>query len=171
MNRPQDLLIENATILGGNFRNFEGRKTKFSSRGDHFFHVRIDAEIVDELRAQGFTIKELPPREEGDLPLYFLKVKIKYECEGARKDPEIRKGIAGGKFHLVGPDEIASLDQDEIEYVDLVVHPSHWHQDDGTEGYTAYVKEMYVTIAGSRFASKYDIDPDDEEGVIEDDED
>lgn len=166
--RPKKLEIEDAKLLGGSFKNFSGVGGTYNREGDRFFNVRIDPDKVDELVEQGWSIKEKPARTEDEDPLYFLKVKVRYSTPNTNnsRDPKIYKGTSGGKYHLLTEETVGTLDRDEIERVDVIINPSYWSRNDGSEGYSAYVDEMYVTIKGSRFSAMYDVDEkfvDDEE--------
>ena len=51
---------------------------------------------------------------------------------------------------------VGRLDTADITYVDLEINPYDWSSKrGGAPAYSAYVKELYVTIAESRFAAKY----------------
>ena len=170
MNKPEKLEIENVQIMGGRFKNFAGRATKFNREGDRYINVRIPTkDMAAELSEQGWNIKILDPKEEGDEPVYYLTVKIRFKVEGGKKDPNICKGISPENMHKLTPDNTSDLDRDEIERADIVINPSYYNTN-GKEGYSAYLDTLYVIIKGNRFASKYNI-VDDEVPVEEDDED
>ena len=162
MPRVEKLELENAKIMGGKFKNFSGRANDYNKEGSRFIHVVIPSDKVDELVEKGWTIKTLPPREEGDEPVYFLKVNIRFVADGGVNDPKIYKGISPDNMHKVKADTVGDLDRDELENVDIVIRPYHWSRSTG-EGISAYLEEMYVTIKGSRFSAKYSVKDDEED--------
>ena len=82
MNKPEKLEIEDARLMGGRFKNFSGRATEFNREGDRYINIRLPEDIVEKLVAEGWNIKQLDPREEGDSPVYYLTIKIRYKCQG-----------------------------------------------------------------------------------------
>lgn len=162
LTRPAKIEVENAQLLGGGFKNFSGKGSQYNREGDRFCHIRIDEDKVDELREAGWNIKERPGRDADDSILYYMKVNIRYAGpnDKIKRNPKIYKGTADGKMHLLTEENVGSLDRDEIEKVDIVINPSVWSRPDNSEGISAYLEEMYVTIKGSRFAGKYNIDDD-----------
>lgn len=169
MLRIEKLELEDARLMGGKFKNFAGRANDYNREGNRYINVVIPADKVDELVEKGWAIKELPPREEGDSPVYFMKVSIRYQDDGGFSDPKIYKGIDRDNMHKVTVATVADLDRDEIEYVDMVIRPYHWKRKSGEEGVSAYLEEMYVIIKGSRFKAKYSIQEDGEEEYDDDD--
>lgn len=169
MNKPEKLEIENVQLMGGRFKNFSGRATKYNREGDRFINVRIPSqEQAEELAEEGWNIKILDPKEEGDEPVYYLTVKIRYKVEGGKKDPNIFKGISSDNMHRLTPENTGDLDRDEVERADIVINPSYYNTN-GKEGYSAYLDSLYVIIKGNRFASKYTVV--DDEPIAESEED
>lgn len=165
MARIEKLELEDAKLMGGKFKNFSGRGTDYNREGSRYINVVIPEDSVEELRSKGWAVKELPPREEGDSSIYFLKVNIRFQDDGGFSDPKIFKGINPENMHKVTSETVADLDRDEIEHVDMVVRPYNWSRKSGESGVAAYLEEMYVLIKGSRFTAKYSVanDEDDDE--------
>lgn len=167
MARAEKLELEHAKIMGGKFKNFSGRQTEYNKEGSRYIHIVIPSDKVDDLIEKGWTIKQLPPREEGDEPVYFLKVNIRFVADGGINDPKIYKGISSDNMHKVTVDTVSDMDRDEFENIDIVIRPYHWSRSTG-EGISAYLEEMYALIKGSRFSAKYSIkDDEDEEEEID----
>jgi len=141
------LNIENGRIM---FKNFSGKGTQYNRQGDRNFCVRIDSsEMAESLKADGWNIRSLPPRDDGDEPLYYLQVKVSY----AVVPPKVYM-IAGKAKTLLDEESIDTLDFAEIQGADLIISPYHWEVN-GKHGVKAYLKTMYVTIEQDVFAAKY----------------
>lgn len=149
----QELEIEGARII---FRNFEGRGSQFNREGDRNFSVVIDdANLAEKLIEDGWNIRIKPPREEGDEPLRYLNVAVKYEPY----PPHIYM-ITGRRKVLLTAESVKELDNADIDYVDVVIRPYNWETATG-HGVKAYCKNMYVVCRVDSFAEKYIFDNDD----------
>ena len=146
-----NITIEGARIV---FRNFEGKEGKFNTAGKRNFCVLLDDELAKTLQDDGWNIKWLQPREEGDEPQAYIQVAVNF----GTVPPKIVLVTSGGKQTL---DErnINILDWAEIANVDLIIRPYNWEMN-GKTGVKAYIKSMYVTIAEDEFEKKYADVPD-----------
>ena len=148
MDRLDNLKIENAKII---FRNFTGEQSQYNRAGDRNFCVVLtDMNLVEQLKADGWNIKERPPREEGDDPFCYMQVKVMF----GQYPPMIYLVNSKGKIQM-DEDMIETFDNIEIANVDLVIRPYTWEVN-GKQGIKAYVKTMYVTQREDEFASKYE---------------
>lgn len=133
------------------FRNFSGRPGRYNKNGDKTFCVRIDnPEIAEELNNEGWNIKILQPREEGELPGHYLPVAIAFN----NYPPQIYIH-SRGKSTKLDNDTVGTLDDADIVSFDVVIRPYQYERDDGTMGVKAYVKYMHVTIESDPFSDKY----------------
>lgn len=141
--------IENARLI---FRNFAGEGTKYNRQGARNFCVVIEDEnLVNALREEGWNVKVLRPREEGDEPTYYLKVNVNF---GGARPPKVT--LISGKVRTELTEEtIASLDYADISNIDLTIAPYHYELASGETGISGYLKTMWVTIEQDPFASKY----------------
>ena len=157
----RDIIFRDVQLI---FRNFEGRKDRFGNEERNFSIVIDSQELADHLFDDGWKVKERPPREDGDEPLRFLKVKVKFD---SRTPPKI--WLCNTKRRkLLTESQVKELDYDEFERVDLVITP---YDRDGSR--TAYLQSGFFNIVenelereySERYADNEDFNDDDEEGV------
>lgn len=156
MKKP-NLVIENAQIQ---FRNFSGKSGNFNPEGNRNFCVFLDKDIANQLKEDGWNVKWLKPRDEGDEPQAYLQVTVKY----TNVPPKIVLVTSRGKS-IVGEEEVKLLDTAEIEKADLTITPYEW-EFNGKSGIKAYLKTLYVTIAEDEFESRYSNVPDSMVGSV-----
>jgi len=145
-----DIILENTRVI---HRNFEGRAGQFNRAGDRSFSAVIDSSLVDQLRNEGWQVRELPPREgiEGSESLFFIPTRVNFD---SNRPPEVFIVTKNG---LVKLDEktVGTLDNAEIIKVDCTLHPHKW-ENNGKSGVKAYLRNMYVTIREDVLANKYE---------------
>ena len=145
---PNNIAIENAHIL---FRNFSGQESRFNLAGRRNFCVVIpDDGLAERLTEDGWNVKRLRPKDEGDVETPYIQVTVAFN----NYPPKIVL-ISGSNKTYLDESTVDMLDWADIQNVDLVVRPYQWEVN-GTRGIKAYVKSMYVTIDQDVFAEKYD---------------
>lgn len=142
----KNIVIENARI---GFRNFSGEEGKFNPKGRRNFCVFLDNDIAEQLQEDGWNVRWLAPREEGDEEQGYMQVAVSY----ANIPPKILMVTSGGKT-ILNDDTVGMLDWAEVENVDIIIRPYNWEVN-GKSGVKAYVKSMYVTIVEDEFSEKY----------------
>lgn len=149
--RSKTMVEENIRIEGARigFRNFSGEEGRFNPKGRRNFCVFLEEDIAKDMENEGWNIKWLQPREEGDEPQAYIQVKVVF----GKIPPKIVVVTSRGKSRL-DADTVNILDWAEIENVDLVIRPYNWEVN-GNAGVSAYLKTMYVTLREDEFESKY----------------
>lgn len=154
MPKPQlsRLLLEDRRIV---FRNFAGAEGRFNAEGDRNFHVLLGEQEAEAMLRDGWNVKFLQPREEGDIPQAHLIVTVKY---GRTMPPRVILITSRGKTPL---DEsmIQLLDWAEFDNVDMILNPYSWEVN-GKSGVKAYLYAFYATIHEDALELKYADVPD-----------
>lgn len=151
-NVRDNIMIEDAKII---FRNFSGKPSQYNREGARSFCVILEnPELIRNLQDDGWNIRVLTPRQEGDEPKHYLQVAVSY----ANIPPKVWLVTRKNKT-LLDEESISSLDYAEIVCADLTIRPYNWVIQEGTRneksGVKAYLKTMYVTIQEDEFAAKY----------------
>lgn len=145
------IMLENAQILPGNYRNFAGRPTKFNKAGGaRSFCIRLDADKAAWFADNGFNVQEsMNPNDPEAGVTYVLSIKVSYKVA----PPNVIM-ISNGRGTQLTESTVSLLDTAEIQNADLSIN-SYQYDVNGRQGYSAYLKDLYVTIADNPYAEKY----------------
>lgn len=141
-----NLTIENARIC---FRNFSGKEGKYNPAGKRNFCVLLNQSLADNLVAEGWNVRYLPPRDPEDEPQAYLQVAVSF----GTIPPKIVLVTRKGKKTL-DEGEVGMLDWAELSNVDMIIRPYNWDVS-GRTGVKAYVKVLYATIVEDELEAKY----------------
>lgn len=145
-NEKNTVTIEDAQLI---FKNFSGIEGQFNAAGDREFSVILDAKNARLMEKDGWNIKYLKPRDEGDEPTPYLPVKVSYK----NRPPTVVMMTSTARTRL-DEQSIETLDWADIEKADLIVTPYHWAVGAKT-GVKAYLKSLYVTVREDDLERKY----------------
>jgi len=138
--------VDDAHIL---FRNFAGKEDKYNREGDRNFSVILDEESAQRMLADGWNVKYLPAREEGDPDTPYIQVAVGYK----NRPPRIVLISSSGRTNL-GEDNVETLDWVSIQKVDLIARAYQWEVN-GKGGIKAYLQTMFVTIEEDELERRY----------------
>jgi hypothetical protein len=138
--------MEDAHIL---FRNFAGREGQYNREGDRNFCVLLDDQTAAAMAQDGWNIKELRSREEGEPNRPYIQVSVGFKG----RPPKIVMVTSRGRTTLT-EDECEVLDWVDIRMVDLIIRPYNWAVG-GRSGVKAYLKSIFVVIDEDYLELKY----------------
>jgi len=144
--RDETVTIENARLL---FRNFTGKEGKYNRAGDRNFSVLLDDEVAIRLLENGWNVKTLAAREEGEPDQPYITVAIGFKI----RPPRIALITHRGRTPL-DEDSCEILDWADIKTVDLTLRPYKWEVND-SRGIKAYLQSIFVTIHEDPLDIKY----------------
>ena len=141
-------LIDQARIT---FRNFEGKPGQYNAAGQRNFHIVLPPDVAEALKADGFNVKERPPREEGDTPFYHLKINVKMD---SNIPPKVFIVTSKGRRQL-DAEMLQMLDWAEFANIDLIFSRYKKDWPDGRTTVTAYLTTFFGTIREDELELRY----------------
>jgi len=140
--------IEDAEII---FKNFTGEASQFNALGDRNFSVLLDPDVALEMLADGWNVKYLSAREEGDEDRPYIQVSVGYK---ARPPHIVMIGSVTNSRTNLSEDMVETLDWADFSTADLIARAYNWDVN-GKTGIKAYLQTMFVTIEEDELAIKY----------------
>lgn len=153
--RDQDVTMEGVRII---IRNFSGKIDVYNKFGKRSFLVLLPDDVAQAMAADGWNVKYLKPKEEGDTEQPFLKVTVNMDGDFP---PRVVMVTERNKT-LLDADTVALLDTADITNVDLIVSPYYYDMTatGGGKGISAYLRKGYFTINEDDLERKYGDIPD-----------
>lgn len=146
-------MVEDARII---FRNFAGKEGQYNREGDRNFAVVLPADVAAEMLADGWNVRYLAAREEGDEDTPYISVSVSF----ANRPPRVVLLTSTARTHL-GEDSVEVLDWADIREADLIARGYDWDVN-GKQGTKAYLQSLFVTIEEDALERKYAINEDPE---------
>jgi hypothetical protein len=142
----KSFMVEDARII---FRNFSGKEGQYNRKGYRNFAVVLPYDIAEEMIADGWNVKYLEAREEGDTDTPIIKVKVRFDV----RPPRIVMLTSTTRTQL-DENSVEILDWADIKTVDLIARGYYWDTN-GKNGWTAYLQSMFVTVEEDALEKKY----------------
>jgi hypothetical protein len=147
----ENLTIKDAEVI---FKNFSGRRKESNGKvvneeGNRNFCVILPDGVAEKLQDDGWNVRILRPRDEGEEARYYLSVAVNYNY---RIPPEIHM-LSGHKDTLLDEDDVDTLDYAEIKKIGLTIRPRIWG--DNNEKIKAYLKSMVVELETDELMDAY----------------
>jgi hypothetical protein len=143
--------VEDAQLI---FRNFAGKEGQYNREGDRNFAVILSEEMAEVLEADGWNVRHLAPREEGDPETPYITIAVNFK----NRPPRVTMLTSTTRTQL---DEasVEVLDWADIAVADLIARSYDWSVN-GKTGVKAYLQTLFVTIEEDDLERKYAvIDP------------
>lgn len=145
-----NVTIENARLL---FRNFAGKSGKFNREGERSFAVVIPPDVAQDMLRDGWNVKTLSAREEGDEDTYYVSVKVNYGGSG-RPPKIVLVGAISNSRTLLSEDTVLEADWADIKTADVIIRPFQYDVN-GKQGISAYLQSLYIVTNEDELDLKY----------------
>lgn len=140
-------MIEDAQII---FRNFEGLEGQYNRAGDRNFAVIIpDEKTAQKMLKDGWNVRYLNARDEGDDPTPYIQVAVSYK----NRPPKIVM-LTERSRTMLEESTVGMLDWADIRSSDLICRAYEWDVN-GKTGIKAYLQSLFVTIEEDYLDQKY----------------
>ena len=142
------LVIEDAVLYRSNFSGTEQRDINtgrvLNGEGNKNFCIELPDEEAEKLADEGWNIKIRAPREEGEKPIYYLKVNVSYRFY----EPDIRTYVNGVET-FIHEDTVHLIDDMDIISMDVIINPA------SEEGRNPFLYELRLVVSPRPFDAKY----------------
>lgn len=142
----KNLILEDVVIA---FRNFEGKEDTYNREGNRNFAILLDEGQAAQMERDGWNVKYLREREEGDGQQAYIQVAVSYKT----RPPKIGM-VTSKSLTYLGQDEVGMLDWVDIEVADATIHPYQWAVN-GKTGVKAYLQTLFIKIEEDYLQEKW----------------
>lgn len=129
-----NVVVKNACIM---FTNFAGEKDRFNM-GKPQFNLVLTEEAARDLQADGWNVRIMPAREEGESPTYMTNINVAFSSDG-RRNPTIKlySSLDGKRVcRRLSAETIGVLDDIRLERINLRIGSFNYDGDKYTmKGY------------------------------------
>lgn len=139
-------MVEDARLV---FRNFSGKEGQYNREGDRNFAVILDDDAANAMLKDGWNVKYLASREEGDEDTPYISVAVNFN----NRPPRIVMITSTARTNL-NEDSVAVLDWADVRTCDLIARAYQWDVN-GKTGIKAYLQSMFITIEEDELERKY----------------
>jgi hypothetical protein len=140
------VVLEDMQIV---FRNFAGKEDMYNREGDRNFAVLLDPPLAEQMAKDGWNVKHLKAREEGDQPQAYLSIAVSYKI----RPPRVVLITSKGR-NTLSEDLVMAADWVDIEFVDLTIRPYSWSVS-GNSGIKAYLQSIFIKVHEDPLEIKY----------------
>lgn len=146
--QSKTFMVEDGQII---FRNFTGKEGQYNREGDRNFAVILDQEAADQMLNDGWNVRFLAAREEGESDTPYIQVAVNFK----NRPPRVVMITSTSRTQL---DEasVDVLDWADIQSADLIARGYEWTVN-GKSGVKAYLQSLFVTIEEDALEKKYSI--------------
>lgn len=142
--------VEDARII---FRNFAGKEGPYNKEGERSFALILPLDLAEQMLADGWNVKYLDPREDGEDPTAYISVSIRFDV----RPPRVVMLTSSTRTQL-DEQSIEVLDWSDIRNVDIIIRGYDWFvASTGKSGTKAYLQTMFIQIEEDELERKYAI--------------
>lgn len=142
-------MVEDARII---FRNFQGKEGQYNREGDRNFAVILDHDVAAQMLKDGWNVKYLQAREEGEEDTPYIQVTVNFN----NRPPRVVMISSTARTNLT-EESVEILDWVDIAQADLIARAYEWNVN-GKTGIKAYLQSLFVTIEEDALERKYAVD-------------
>ena len=148
MDDVKTFMVEDARLI---FRNFSGKEGQYNREGDRNFSVILDHETAEVMLKDGWNVKYLAAREEGEADTPYIQVAVNFN----NRPPRVVMITSNARTNL-DEKSVDILDWAQIQKCDLIARAYEWTVN-GKSGVKAYLQSLFVTIEEDALERKYAI--------------
>jgi len=148
VDQAKTFMVEDARII---FRNFAGKEGQYNREGDRNFAVILTPEVAEQMLADGWNVRYLDGREEGDPDTPYIAVSVNF----SNRPPRVVVITSTARTQL-DESSVEVLDWADFKTVDLIARGYDWNVN-GKTGTKAYLQSLFATIEEDALERKYSV--------------